>query len=520
MSRKINNFPSVNYLTLPDSHARQQDLEFQLCKHGINYRTIFAYDGRKTDIRQQLNLKGALVNSDSISSEVLAVSVSHIKMIFEWWKNTTEPYALFCEDDINIELIDTWNFHWDTFFDNLPPDWKVIQLSLIRENSVNFSDMRLRKKRWDDWSCCAYLINRKYAEEIVANYYDELTDTYTLDIPGTNHFPIPENIVYPGNYKQCYVIPLFTENRKHQSTLQRSDHDEYTKIKNIQDQSSEFITEWWNKNGKNVNIKELLMLDKIPVIGTAVVNSTYWVSRLLLSIDYPTENFVIINNNGRGELDEELIRLSQMKHKFVDNIKVVNLPANIGCAGAWNLIIKCYMLSPYWIISNDDVAFGPGLLKEMVDALNSDVNLGMIHPNPGDFGLGAWDLFLIRENIVKIFGLFDENTYPAYCEDADYIMRMVHRPIRKVVGTKNSYQHGLADARNYYESGSQTQKNEPHLKEKLDVANNLNIEYLTKKWGPNWRTLAPTFNVFENQEKDISTITWDLEFVRRKHLGF
>lgn len=520
MTGKINNFPTVYYLTLPDSFSRQQDIENQLTYYNIKFRKITCFDGRKIDIRQQCNIVGSYTDNSSISSEVLSVSVSHIKMIYTWWKESTEPYAMFCEDDINFRLIDTWSFNWDTFYKSLPVDWKVIQLSLIRENTVNRSDMKLRRKRWDDWSCGVYLINRSYATEIVTNYYNELTNTYKLDIPGTNHFPIPENIVYPGDYQKCYVIPLFTENRKHQSTLQRPDNNESEKIKNIQNQSSEFITNWWRENGKNVNIKELLMLDKIPVIGTAVVNSTFWVSRLLLSIDYPTENFVIINNNGRGELDEELNRLSQMKHKFVDNIKVVNLPANIGCAGAWNLIIKCFMLSPYWIISNDDVAFGPGLLKEMVEALNSDADLGMIHPNPGDFGLGAWDLFLIRENIVKIFGLFDENTYPAYCEDADYIMRMVHRPIRKVVGTKNSYQHGLDDAKNYYESGSQTQKNEPQLKEKLELANNLNIEYLTKKWGPNWRTLAPTFNVFENQEKNISTTTWDLEFVRKKHLGF
>ena len=78
------------------------------------------------------------------------------------------------------------------------------------------------------------------------------------------------------------------------------------------------------------------------------------------------------------------------------------MPANVGCAGAWNLIIKCYMLAPYWIIANDDVAFGPGLLAEMVERINGDPVVGMIHPNAGDFGVGAWDLFLIRENVVKV----------------------------------------------------------------------------------------------------------------------
>lgn len=263
-------------------------------------------------------------------------------------------------------------------------------------------------------------------------------------------------------------------------------------------------------------------MKKIPVIGVPVVNSSYWVSRLIMSVDYPVENLVIINNNGKGELDLELNRLAKMNHKYIDKITVVHMPANIGCAGAWNLIIKCYMNAKYWIISNDDVAFGPGLLKEMHDIIEGSDTVGMIHPNPGDYGIGAWDLFLIRENIVQAFGLFDENTYPAYCEDADYIMRFVHRPIHKIIGTEKSYLHGEADSKDYYndEGGSQTKKTDPALKEMLEKSNEKNIEYLTRKWGENWRIVQPKYLPFEDEEKHIGATTYDLEFVRSKHMGF
>lgn len=521
MIKQLKDFPTAYYLSLKESTDRQRDLERQFSERGVSYRMIEGYDGRTVDIRDQLNIAGPFVGRQNIPSEVLSVGVSHLHMIYRWYKDTDEEYAFFCEDDINFSLVDHWNFDFKEFLECLPADWKIIQMSLIKETPVNWSDMRMRRKRWNDWSCCGYLINRDYARQIVEDYYIEEIDTYTLNIKGTSHTPLPENLIYPGNYRQCYVFPFFTENRKHDSTLVRPQDGENDKIRTIQDQSSEFITTWWKENGHTVSIKELVsMVDKIPVIGAPVVNSTYWISRLLMSVDYPVENFVIINNNGRGEIDEELDRLAQMNHKYIDNIKVVHMPANIGCAGAWNLIIKCYMLAPYWIIVNDDVAFGPGLLKEMVDTLNMDPVIGMIHPNAGDFGIGAWDLFLIRENVVKIFGLFDENTYPAYCEDADYIMRMQHRQIRKVVGLQNRYMHGPADSTMYYESGSQTEKNEEGLKAKLDHANKLNIEYLTKKWGPGWRNLSPTFDVFEGQEKPISMTTWDLEFVRQKHMGF
>lgn len=262
--------------------------------------------------------------------------------------------------------------------------------------------------------------------------------------------------------------------------------------------------------------------NKIPVIGTAVVNSSYWVSRLIMSVDYPVETFVIINNNGRGELDDELDSLKKLNKKFIDNIKICHMPANIGCSGAWNLIIKCFMNSPYWIIVNDDVAFGSGLLKEFYDTANNDSDIGMIHAGAGDFNLGAWDLFLIRDHVIKEFGLFDENCYPAYMEDADYIMRFAHRPIKKVAGLTSKYYHGHLEGSSYYEEngGGQTKKSNPELREKLEIVNQTNFEYMYNKWGQGWRTCCPYQFPYNNESIPITYTTYDLEFVRSKNLGF
>ena len=260
----------------------------------------------------------------------------------------------------------------------------------------------------------------------------------------------------------------------------------------------------------------------IPVIGAPVVTNPYWLHRLIMSVDYPVKDFVIINNNGRGEIDRELDELCKITHPFIETIKVCHLPANLGVAGAWNLIIKSYMMSPYWLIVNDDVAFGPGLLAEIAGYMDADPQLGMIHPCTGDFGVGSWDLFVIRDIIVQTFGLFDENTYPAYCEDADYLMRLHHRPIKKIVGTEKGYLHGHGEAGDYYNenAGSQTKKSDPVLREILDRANETNFTYLNEKWGPDWRIVNPTKNPFDCEEVPISYTEWDLEFVRSKHTGF
>lgn len=526
---KLNNFPRVTYISLKESQDRRNDLVKQLEHRGIfNHKMIECFDGRATNYLDNPIITGPYLYGTQ--SEVLATSMSHVKAIYDWYTTTEDEIGFFCEDDIKFDMVDEWNFTWDDFMARLPIDWKVMQLALIRTEPLTPADMKMHIKKWDDWSCCAYIINRTYAKQLLDDYYNN--DIFTFDIKNTDHIPLPENIVYTSNYLQTYTIPLFTENRVHKSTLIRE--DSYDHHARIQEDACNYILNWWRSIGKKLNINQLMnfgideilekenkdMVTKIPVIGTAVVSNPYWVSRLLMSVDYPVENFVIINNNGKGEIDEELDRLSKITHKFIDKIKVVHMPANIGCSGAWNLIIKCYMNASYWIIANDDVAFNPGLLEEMSNIISDNPDMGMIHPNAGDFNIGAWDLFLIRDHIVQQFGLFDENCYPAYCEDADYIMRMVHRPIMKFVGTTNSYQHGNDDSKNYYKSGSQTEKSIDGLKQKLDKANDMNIEYLTQKWGPGWRTVNPNSQPFEGKPQPISVTTYDLNFVRSKYMGF
>ena len=146
----------------------------------------------------------------------------------------------------------------------------------------------------------------------------------------------------------------------------------------------------------------------IPVIGVPVVNGVHWVKRLMLSIDYPVDNLFIINNNGRGEIDKELDKLKNISNKFIKNIHITHLPSNLGVPAAWNLIIKSFLMEPYWIISNHDVAFSPGLLKEFSD-MAQDKEISMIHPRAGENNVGTYDLFAITEMGVRIVGLFDKH---------------------------------------------------------------------------------------------------------------
>lgn len=254
----------------------------------------------------------------------------------------------------------------------------------------------------------------------------------------------------------------------------------------------------------------------IPVISTAIVTSTKWVKRLYLSIDYPTEHFCIFNNSGNTNFNKELELLKQIDHEYVQNLHIVNLPGNIGVAGYYNLTIKSFITEPYWIITGDDIAFTPGFLEEMfVAAQPSDV--GLVHGYGGDFNDGAWDLFLIKDWVIQKYGLFDENTYPAYCEDADYIMR-VQNKVKRIVQLERKYYHGEGFAEDYYSYGSQTSKSSDYLASKLSEINTTNFKYLNKKWGEGWRNTNPYNDPFNNPGIDYNFTYFDLEFARSKHL--
>jgi hypothetical protein len=256
-------------------------------------------------------------------------------------------------------------------------------------------------------------------------------------------------------------------------------------------------------------------MDAIPVLGTAVVNAPHWVYRLFYSIDYPVDTFVIFDNNGRGQITEELDLLTKVPHKYVKRVVVTHMPSNYGCSGAWNLIIKSFMNAPYWVITNHDLMYTPGFLAKAVEHAR-DAETGIVHGENG-----SWDFFLIKDWVVQNFGLFDENLYPAYCEDMDYGMRFKHKELQRVMSVGAPYYHG--ETSGDYADGSQTWRSEPELAQGIHTAHELNKLYLHHKWSPAWQhhVAGEVYeSPFNNPHLPLDYTTYDLEFVRRKNLGF
>ena len=285
---------------------------------------------------------------------------------------------------------------------------------------------------------------------------------------------------------------------------------------------------YWYYPKDGIYIKKTNKLDRdryknmIPVFGTLVCTTCKWIIKQLDTIDYPIENYIIINNN--YTLSKELETIVSKKHKFIKNLKVYTMPYNLGCAEGWNMIIKSFMFSPYWIISNDDVAFTPGFLDEMNTKAYNNINVGLIHGNPINLPylnkFGAFDLFLIKDWVIQEYGLFDINYYPAYFEDFDYIMRLIDKPIDVINSLDHSYYHG--DTFDYNKTGANTKNFNDLLNIKLTFSKYENLEYFVKKWNIypehiNGENIKNCYKTPFNKNSSCKC-TFDLEFCRSKHL--
>jgi GR25 family glycosyltransferase involved in LPS biosynthesis len=248
---KLNNFPPVYYISLEDQHERQSSMNLQLDLLGIKDKTmVTAYDGRIIDYRDNELVEGLYFHQ--LDSGQIAVGMSHLKAIKEWYYNSNTDYAVFLEDDVTFESSQYWNFTWDDIVNHLPKNWKVIQLALIKEDGINEDDMKLHSRNWWNWSAGAYLITREYAKILINEYCDN--NRYRLKInKDLRLIPLVENIIYIAAGDDAYTLPLFAEDTSHLSTfypnLIKDTH------KGGQIQSSQFILNWWKENGKTFKLQ-------------------------------------------------------------------------------------------------------------------------------------------------------------------------------------------------------------------------------------------------------------------------
>ena len=137
-----------------------------------------------------------------------------------------------------------------------------------------------------------------------------------------------------------------------------------------------------------------------------VLNRYDLLQRMLDSVDVPVDHLLVIDNGTGADLT------------FNDNFKrvtVLDLPANQGVSGSWNLGIKSFPYAQRWFIVSNDVVFEPGALEMLAQARRDEITLTGDAPH--------WQAFALGDEAVNDIGLFDESLFPAYFEDNDYMRR-------------------------------------------------------------------------------------------------
>jgi hypothetical protein len=137
------------------------------------------------------------------------------------------------------------------------------------------SGVKFRHRCWDDWSACAYLIKRSHAKKLISHYYRN--GSFNLDFIGNDSHirpkwakdPVAETVIFSplGNPKNSFInnslvygFPLFVEDfYSCESDLLKYDIGNLLVPNRVWNEMSyNTITNWWQMEGKNLKIKDII----------------------------------------------------------------------------------------------------------------------------------------------------------------------------------------------------------------------------------------------------------------------
>jgi hypothetical protein len=260
---KLKNFPPVHFISVDDCIERRELLYEKFEQNGITNITEHVYKRYNDDDHI---IESDLIDRLSIGSR--GPVTSHLKAIREWYENSDDDVAFFCEDDLSFETVKYWNFTWEEFYNSLPDDWGCVQLVWLREgNDFHRFSIGLRSRCWCDWSACAYLITREHARLLIQNYYYD--DVFRLNLVGEYvesreewaKVPVVETIIFSPVTK-IYGIPLFAEDIINCSSSYLSLMGNMTSGQCDEHHNASYTQciEWWSSKGKFLPLTQLKFL--------------------------------------------------------------------------------------------------------------------------------------------------------------------------------------------------------------------------------------------------------------------
>jgi hypothetical protein len=245
---KLDGFGPLYVINIDGQTERWEWMKNQLDYWKVDYTRISAYDGREDDLSHLL--KGRY--PEMMTSGEIGCTTSHLKAIKQWYETSDSPYAIIMEDDCLLETVRYWNFDWKTVASKFPYDWDVIQLAIICTGNIHAN---LHRRFVNDFSTACYAITRHHAEKLL-KFHVKGDDLYRLD-NGVKPRPVADDLIY--NSGNTFSIPLLL----YKLELGSSIHPEHVDI--FHRNSYNAIMGYWEQNGANINVNEMMNYD--PYLG-------------------------------------------------------------------------------------------------------------------------------------------------------------------------------------------------------------------------------------------------------------
>jgi len=179
------------------------------------------------------------------------------------------------------------------------------------------------------------------------------------------------------------------------------------------------------------------------------------------------DRYYIVDNG--GSLDPAAYGLPTVK------TEIYRAGRNLGVGPSWNHVMKTQVPeddSEIVIFACDDMDLWPTTIEKLVEAAEAQRDVGFFFPQHNAHTM--FGVFLMRRWLHQSVGDFDENLWPAYFEDNDYVRRMNLAGIKSV---------SVPDCgMNHVGSGTLKSFNEDELNEHHSRFEGLRL-YYTRKWG-------------------------------------
>ncbi len=163
------------------------------------------------------------------------------------------------------------------------------------------------------------------------------------------------------------------------------------------------------------------------------------------------------------------------------NVRLYPYGFNRGLSRSWNEgILDAYEAgADVVIVCNDDLAFAPGDLDALADHALANRDRHIVVCAGWDHGAArrvdslGYSCFALNPVALETIGCFDENFFPAYCEDQDYDWRARLAGLAVDSCRETSVRHWRDSTVSW----------NPELRRQGAVTFPLNTEYYARKWG-------------------------------------